>query len=223
MSFGERAIQRKRTKDLKNEVKQLRKELLSAGCEKGTANTALRELQEAMELGDVLKTAYERSQDHLRSARASIERLLAFMSESPAAEVKESLNSLVSDLDLVYHDCSIRADDPDFKSTIDCLKRMVAGFGESGAAMDLMLRSELENIKSVLDDASGWKAPDFFALAYFTLHENKDELREMENEQRNHFLEEYLKNHFMDAFLRECQKAGAGEKMTELIRSYIYE
>lgn len=223
MSFGERAIQRKRTKDLKNEVKQLRKELLSAGCEKGKANTALRELQEAMELGDVLKTAYERSQDHLRSARASIERLLAFMSESPAAEVKESLNSLVSDLDLVYHDCSIRADDPDFKSTIDCLKRMVAGFGEGGAAMDLMLRSELENIKSVLDDASGWKAPDFFALAYFTLHENKDELREMENEQRNHFLEEYLKKHFMDAFLRECQKAGAGEKMTELIRSYIYE
>lgn len=204
-------------------MKQLKKELLSAGCGKGTVNTALRELQEAMELGDSLRTAYEMSGEHLNRARESIQRLLDFMSESPAGEVKESLKELVADLELIYHDCSIRADDPDFQSTIECLKRMVAGFGENGAAMELMLRSELENIKSVLDDTSGWKAPDFFALAYFTLHEDKDELKEMENEQRNAFLEEYLKNRFMDAFLRECQKAGAGEKVTELVRSYIYE
>ena len=56
-----------------------------------------------------------------------------------------------------------------------------------------MLRSELENIQAVLKDAAAWEAPDFFALAFYLIREEKDTLADMENGQHKfkwqpHFL-----------------------------------
>lgn len=229
MNFGERAVLRRKSKDLKNELKQLKKDMISAGCEKAAVTNYIKEFGEALELGNSLQTEYEAAGEHLRQARESIRKLLDCMGESPASEVQESLLALVKDLDQVYHDCSIREDDLDFKSTISSLKQMVTAkppqeYSADGGGMSaIMLRSELENIQSVLDDTAGWNAPDFLALAYFCLHEDKDALKEMENEQRNRYVLTYLKEHFMDTFLRECGKAGMGVKAKKLVQSYIYE
>ena len=46
----------------------------------------------------------------------------------------------------------------------------------------IMLRSELENLHALLEDTSEWRSPNFFALAYYFLHETekKDKIAEME-------------------------------------------
>lgn len=224
MNFGERAAARKRSKNLKNDLKELKKEMLSAGCEKSRVNSDLKELQEMLELGGSLQTAYEEAGVHLSQARAALEKLLGCMGECPAAEVREDLNCLIADLEQVYHDCSIREDDLDFQSTIRCLKQMVEKYSNSTAGMQaIMLRSELENVKAVLDDAAGWSAPDFLALAYYYLHEDKNALAEMENEQRNACVLSYSKEHFLDAFWEMCEQMRVETSVQTLIRNYIYE
>lgn len=228
MNFGERAAARKRSKELKNELKELRKELLGAGGDKAQVTATIKELQEAIELADTLQSDYEEASVHLTQAREAIMKLLDCMGVSPEAEVQESMNALISDLDQVYHDCSIREDDLDFQSTIRSLKSMVSGKSQSEATVgasgmqSIMLRSELENIKAVLDDAAGWRAPDFFALAYYFLHEDRNSLKEMENEQRNQFVLSYLNEYFMGDFMKLCENAGIKERVQTLMQEYIY-
>lgn len=229
MNFGERAAARRKSKELKNELKNLRKNFLNVGYDKALVANLLKELQETVELADTLQSDYAEAGEHLRQAREEIMKLLDCMGESPAGEVQASMNALIADLEQVYHDCSIREDDLDFQSTISCLKQMVAEVAKQGDAFGaggmqaIMLRSELENVKAVLDDAAGWKAPDFLALAYYFLHEDKDTLKEMENEQRNQYVLTYLKENYMDDFLYKCKRAGIEERIQSLMQEYIYE
>lgn len=233
MNFGERNAQRKKMKDLRGELKQIRKQMLASGCDKGMTNRLLGEFEDALVLGDTLSSEYEISRMHLNAAREKTVKLLAYMADDATGSVsttdsayviKGSLQQLISDLDLVYHDCSIRQDDMDFKSTVSCLKEMVAKFDSTTEPMQIiMLRSELENIKAVLDDTAAWNPPDFLALAYYFLHEDKNVLREMENEQRNVFVLRYLQEQLLKQFYQETDRANVTSEVKELSQSYIYE
>lgn len=244
MDYGKKAVLRRKSKDLKKELKEMKQQLLVAGCDRGTIGQYIREFGETLELGALEREAYEDAKVHLNQAREIIRRFLDCIGENTAAEVENSLSALAEQLDGVYHDCLIRADDLDFKSTIGSLKQMIrlqaekSGNGDTGkktsqmsaAALqgaaqagmsDIMLRSELENIKAVLDDTVDWNAPDFFALAYYFLHEEKNALKAMENQQRNEHIMAYMKIHFMDGFLQECGRAHAETKVSELIQRYV--
>lgn len=229
MNFGERAAARRKSKELKNELKDLRKDFLGVGYDKTLVANLLKEFQDTVELADTLQSDYVEAGEYLRQAREAIMKLLDCMGESPVVEVQASMDTLIADLEQVYHDCSIREDDIDFQSTIQCLKQMVAEVAKQGDAFGtggmqaIMLRSELENVKAVLDDAAGWRAPDFLALAYYFLHEDKDNLKEMENDQRNQYVLTYLKENYMDDFLYKCKRAGIEERIQSLMQEYIYE
>jgi len=227
----DRAAKGKKSKELKGELKDLKKSLLNAGGEKAYVNEALRDYQAALEQGDTLRERYEEARSHLAQSRAAIERLLECMKESPVSEVKKSLDELMGDLDQVYHDCSIRDDDLDFQSTIQSLKQMAAEYEEHAAKAQteagsklaaIMLRSELENVAAVLKDAAGWEEPDFFALAYYLGHENRGSLREMENAQRNSYLVDYCGERFWNRFLELCRRAEAEQTVRFMTRKYIY-
>lgn len=89
----------------------------------------------------------------------------------------------------------------------------------------IMLRSELENLHALLEDTSEWRSPNFFALAYYFEHEpeKRDKIAEMENENRNKFLEDYLEEHLMETFMMEAGCAGCIDRVEQMIRDYIYE
>lgn len=220
MRFSEKSARRKKSRDLKNELKELRKEMVSGGLDKSETARMLAELQAALELGDSLHSDYEEARAYTGGAREDILKLLESMNASPAGEVKESLAALAENLEKTRHDCLIREDDLDFRSTVDCLKRMAQEF-DGSAAPAIMLRSELENVKAVLDDAAGFKAPDFLALAYYYLHEDRKKILEMENEQRNQMLSGYFEGHFMNEFCGRAERAGARDKVMGLIDNYI--
>ncbi len=222
MIFGERNNQRQKKKELREEIRQMRKQLLAAGCDKGNVNELLKEFEAALELGERLKTDYEDSRHHLEQAMKLIERLLTYMGEASAEEIKKELQELVQELELVYHDCSIRRDDADFASTLQCLKGAAAEFGSDTARVSaIMLRSELENIQAVLREAGEWSAPDFFALGYYVLHEDRTALGEMENGQRNDCVADYLKEHFSERFAAELRRAGADDAAARLKERYF--
>ena len=225
MSFAERAAARRKSKDLKNELKALRGHVLTTiGGDKAQLTNDLKEFGASMELGATLYAEYADAREHLKQALRVLGKLLANMGERTSVEVKESLNELIGHLERVCHDCSIRSDDMDFASTLQSLKKMTAQYSESTVGMQkVMLRSELENVKAVLDDAVGWKAPDFLALAYYYLHADKNALRDMENEQRNQFVLAYFKNEFMDDLMGQFYRAGKEMEVRKLIKEYIYE
>lgn len=221
----------KRLRELRGELKELKKTLLASGCEKAAVAGELKTFEEALELGGTLQTDYAEAVGHLTRAREAIMKLLDCMGESPAEEVHASLDALMADLTQVHHDCLLREDDTDFQSTVQSLKRMVAQYEENVKAAKtatgntfaaIMLRSELENVSAVLDDAAGWREPDFLALAYFFQHEDKAGLRDMENGQRNIYIQNYLEEHFMRAFLQRCSGAGAESVVQTMIQNYVY-
>ncbi len=224
MGFAERAAARRKSKDLKDELKEMRKHILATiGGDKTKLTNDLKEFQAAMELGATLYADYVDARDNLNQAREAIVKLLECMRETQDTEVRKDLQNLVSYLEKVYHDCSIREDDLDFQSTLRSLKKMAADYSENMAGMSkVMLRSELENVKAVLDDAAEWKAPDFLALAYYYLHADKSALRDMENEQRNQFVLAYFKNEFMDELMGQFYRAGKEPDVRILIKDYIY-
>ena len=221
MGLGERAAARKRAKELKSELKDLRRALTAAGGDKAQAAVRVKELQEALELGGMLCETYEEARRHMEHARADVDELLACMDSCTAGETKERLRSLVDELSQVCHECLIREGDLDFKSTLEGLSKLAQGSLKTTAGMEgIMLRSELENVRAVLADAAAWSAPDFFALAFYDLHEDREALGEMENEQRNARVLSYRKEHFEDTFLQECERAGAKQQVKELIAAY---
>ena len=67
-------------------------------------------------------------------------------------------------------------------------------------------------------DAAAWEAPDFFALAFYLISEEKDTLADMENGQRNQFLSDYLKENFTDRYADSIEAAGLKEDMDAFIR-----
>lgn len=223
MNFGERAAARRKSKELKNELKELRKVMIGAGEDKAQVAAKLKELQDVLELADSLQSDYEKAALHLNRARQAITILLACMGESPQSEVWTSMRALLEDLEQVYHDCSIREDDMDFQSTIRCLKQMTEDVAKQGTdgMQAIMLRSELENVGAVLDDAAGWKAPDFPALAYYFLHEDKNTLKEMENEQRNQYVLSYWNEQYFDSFAQQCERAGVFERMQGVMDDFL--
>lgn len=218
MTLSEKVAMYKWAKELKNELKQLGKKLLSGGCGKPLIEGWMKELQESLELGRTLHDDYESAVSHVKTAREAIMKLLDCMGESPVEEVKKSFEVLMEDLDMVYHICVIRRDDMDFASTMTCLKKMTAEYNGENT---IMLRSELENLKSVLDDASGWNAPDFLALAYFLNQEKESELSEMESEQRNAYVISYFNEHFWERFLREAERCEVKAEVMSLVRRTI--
>lgn len=225
MGFAERAAARRKSKDLKNELKEMRQHILNTnGGDKTQLTSDLKEFQEAMELGASLYTDYREAREHLEQSRGMTGRLLEEMGVAPVSEVKSALKGLVVQLEGVYHDCSIREDDMDYQSTLRNLKQMVEQYSEHTPDMQvIMLRSELENVKAVLDDAAGFSAPDFLALAYFYQHADKSALRDMENEQRNGYVLKYFKDEFMDALMEQFSRADREMPLRTLIQEYIYE
>ena len=61
----DRAAKGKKSKELKGELKDLKKSLLNAGGEKAYVNEALRDYQAALEQGDTLREQYEEARSHL--------------------------------------------------------------------------------------------------------------------------------------------------------------
>lgn len=225
MGFAERAAARRKSKDLKNNLKEMRQHILNTnGGDKAQLTSDLKVFQEALELGASLYADYKESREHLEWSREMIGILLERMGAAPVTEVKADLKELATHLEGVYHDCSIREDDMDYQATLRNLKQMVEQYSENISDMQaIMLRSEMENVKAVLDDASGWRAPDFLALAYFYQHADKNALRDMENEQRNGFVLKYFKDEFMDELMGQFYRAGREMPLRTLIKEYIYE
>ena len=218
MLFGD-SEQKRRQKEQRNREKDWKGKLTGAGMEKGAVGELVKTLTEAKMSGEKLQADYKTSREHLERAQRKIELLLDEMAEETERDVKKSLDSLIVDLDHVYHICSIREDDPDYGSTVKCLKTASSEFGTPDAKISaLMLRSELENIQAVLKDAAEWEAPDFFALAFYLTREDKDALADMENAQRNQFLLDYLKENFTDRYADSIESAGLKEEITAFIR-----
>lgn len=226
----DRSGKAKRRRELKNELKELQRAFTAAGCGKAEAAGRCKELGETIELGETLCDGYRDARGHLSGARDVIPKLLDCMGESPVDEVEKSLQSLMAHLEQVYHDCSVREDDTDFASTVHSLKKLAGQYAGSVAQAKteagrvfpgIMLRSELENVKAVLDDAAGWTAPDFLALAYFFLHEDRTSLKEMENEQRNSYVSGYWEEHFVRDFAAMEQRADRAGALRTLSEKYL--
>lgn len=131
MLFGDNE-QKKKQKEQRSREKEWKGKLTGAGMEKGAAGELAKIITEAQRSGESLQEDYKTSREHLERAQRKIELLLDEMTEEPERDVKKSLDSLIVDLDHVYHICSIREDDPDYGSTVKCLKTASSELGMAG-------------------------------------------------------------------------------------------
>lgn len=223
MGFAEWTASRRRSANLKNELKELKVNILNInGGDKAKLTNVFTEFAAVLETAETLCADYGMAREQLMLAQEMLEQLLEQMGLEPTAAIKADLKELMVHMEALYHDCSIREDDMDYQSTIQNLKQMAEQYSEHMTSMQMiMLRSELENVKSIMDDVAGWSAPDFMALAYYYRHADKNTFRDMENEQRNQLIEAYFKENFMNALEEQVKYAGKETELRALIHRYM--
>lgn len=219
MGLFEQSEAKKRANEIKKEGREVRKALLSAGLDKKLADSFLDEFTECLKDACALKENYQNAREHMQTCRMQIEQVVPRMRELSTETCKAELTTLLAELQLVYHDCSIREDDLDFDTTIQYLKKTVPGYSENDR---LLMQSELENLKAVLDDAFTWEAPDFMALAYFLRHDRKDLLADMENSQRNRYIQEKYKEQFWNEKEESLQNIGMLERLNSFKERFLH-
>ena len=210
--------EKKRSKEIRKEGKELRKALLSAGMEKRMVETFLEEYLVCLEAACAERDAYKNARNHMESCMRIIDEILPQMRELSTSACKEKLNLLLVDLPLVFHPCLIRKDDMDFGTTLSYMQRQIPIYN---AEDRLMMQSELENLKSVFADAALWNAPEFLSLAYFLRHERSELLSDMENSQRNNYIEIFYKEKFWDQNVEFIERVGMLERVLQFEKQIL--
>ncbi len=213
--FGQSA-EKKREKEIRQEIKDLAKELVSAGMDKRAAKNYLEVLQELLLAACLQRDTYVTSKKRMTAGLAIIEELLAGIAEKEPAKVRGELARLAIDLTDIFHECTIRKDDLDFASTYAYINRATKEYDGSNR---LMLQSELENMEHMIGEIVEWEEPDFCALALFCKYGNRDDLADIENGQRNEMLLRYYKGQYWDDFEKEL----ASISKVERVHSWIEE
>lgn len=204
--------EKKRAKEIRKEGKVLRKDLLKAGLEKKMVDVFLEEYLASLERACMEQQNYKDARLHMQSCISCINEMLPQMSGLAADVCKTRLKGMLTELSQVYHDCLIRRDDMDYQSTYEYMKRTIPGYTD---ASRLMMQSELENLRAVFEDALEWDSPEFVALAYYLRHERSETLSEMENSQRNNYMENYFKEKFWDENSEIIEKAYMLERVLQ--------
>ena len=213
MGLFEVSEEKRRAKEIRKEGKELRKSLLTAGLEKKYVDIFLEEYLACVEHGTSQKEVYQKARGHMVKCLRLINEMLPQMRELPPAVCRAKLQTMLEDLPYVCHDCLIRKDDLDYEATLRYITEKVPTYIQDDR---LMMQSELENLKSVFDDAKEWDAPNFIALAFFLRHERSEMLSDMENSQRNAYIERFYDETFWDA-----QKATLGEaKALDMVEQF---
>ncbi len=209
MGIFQQSSEKKREKEIRKEAKELAKELVSAGLDKKLAKDYMEEVQENLLEACILKDDYVQSKKCMEEARTLIEEQLANILGNTPEQSKELVKRLIAVLSEVYHECTIRRDDMDFASTYSYLKSAASSYDGTNR---IMLQSEFENLRAMLEETLAWEEPDFCALAYFCRHGNRADLGEIENSQRNEMILRYYKEQFLDKFFQELVPSQMAEK-----------
>ncbi len=224
--FGQ-SIEKKQERAIRKEAKVLMKQLIEAGMNRQEAKTEMEKLLFLVMEACRQSKAYEKSKNQILFAQMLIEKLveevLSINAENEVnsrEEVREKLKKLTSVLAKVFHECTIREDDTDFKMTCDYFNNVAENYDDS---QRFMLQSELENLHYLLSEILQWEAPDFCALAYFCKFSDKSELGEVSNEQRNKMLLKYYKEEYWNEFERRLLAIGMKETVEVWIRKINLE
>ena len=212
--FGQ-STEKKQERAIRQEAKRLTKQLIEAGMNRKEAKKEMEKLLELLIEGYRQGKAYEKSKNQILFAQMLIEKLLEeVLEKEDELEVKERLKKLMNVLSEVFHGCTIREDDTDFKLTCDYFNNVAETYEDSGR---LMLQSELENLSYLLGDILAWKEPDFLALAYFCKFGDKSKLGEFSNNQRNEMLLKYYQEEYWNEFGRKLLEVDMKETVERWI------
>ena len=215
--FGQSA-EKKREKEIRQEIKELAKELISAGMDKRAVKNYLDVLQELVLAACVQRDIYVTSKRRMAAGLSIIDELLTDLAGKEPAKVRGELARLAIDLTDIFHECTIRKDDLDFASTYTYINRATK---EYDGVERLMLQSELENMDHLIREIIEWEEPDFCALALFCKYGNRDDLADIENGQRNEMLLRYYKGQYWDDFEKELAPIGKVERVQNWIEEMI--
>ena len=215
--FGQSA-EKKREREIRQEIKELARELINAGMDKRAVKNYLDVLQELVLAACLQRDAYVTSKKRMSAGLLIIEELLADIAAKEPAKVRGELARLAIDLTDIFHECTIRKDDLDFASTYTYINRATKEYDGSNR---LMLQSELENMEHMIGEIVEWEEPDFCALALFCKYGNRDDLADIENGQRNGMLLRYYKGQFWDDFEKELAVIGKVERVQNWIEEKV--
>ena len=215
--FGQSA-EKKREREIRQEIKELARELINAGMDKRAVKNYLDVLQELVLAACLQRDAYVTSKKRMSAGLLIIEELLADIAAKEPAKVRGELARLAIDLTDIFHECTIRKDDLDFASTYTYINRATKEYDGSNR---LMLQSELENMEHMIGEIVEWEEPDFCALALFCKYGNRDDLADIENGQRNGMLLRYYNGQFWDDFEKELAVIGKVERVQNWIEEKV--
>ena len=216
MWIFKQSAEKKRENVIRQEAKDLMKQLVEAGMNRQTAKKGMEELSALVTVAYQQNKVYAKSKTQIAFSMMLIEKLMEEMRKKDAENIRERLKKLSNVLAEVFHECTIRRDDTDFTDTCTYIKNMSTVYD---SAQSLIMQSELENLLHLLSEVKEWEEPDFCALAFFLKYGERRELGELANCLRNEMLLRFYRERYWDAFERELTAIG----MEKAVEAWIKE
>ena len=99
MNLEEKNARRQKKKELKHQVRQAKKAMLCAGCEKGSTRKLLGEYEETLLQAEEMFVRYQTAARNLRQSKEAAVRLLDSVGERPADQLRQELDALITGMD----------------------------------------------------------------------------------------------------------------------------
>lgn len=202
MLLNGKANQRNAKKEFQRKMSQLKEVTLEAGRVNGLDEKKLSdmfvEFQQIMNVSNGFEKEYNLALGYAKSAKKDIECLLDIMSEMEKRDVKNEVRDITKACNKSYHQYVVNKETSNLAVSCGKLKNLVESL-QQGDKND-EIKALLESMRVELDHALGKTKPQFFALGYYSIHEELSKINTTKIEHMNQVVTEYLDQHFMNQF-----------------------
>ena len=148
-----------------------------------------------------LELAYNKAHEAAVEGSSDIEVLAFELEKNAAKDLKYRVGQICRYAKLSVQEYMVRDRAPELLKIVEAIPAHLKTANNDSTA----LREDLLAVKEILDEATGFTAPNFFALGYYETFA-KEPLPQMPVSELNVFLRKYLDDHFMLAFIEDAKK-----------------
>ena len=200
-----RTNRRNAGREYSQKLRQIKAAMTAAGCPASEVSRQLETFKDLARAGSKMESAYHLARDYADSAVLSIDQMLVDVHENDLKLMQRQFKELDEKISRSYDDFLLPKADADFAGRLSALKTAEERYdGKDGREQ---LTGRLKEVQAALREALQRPAPDFFALGFYSLHEDMNKVKTLPVEQLNETVGPYLAERFMDGFLVNLAKA----------------
>lgn len=207
------------------QVKELKKELQNAGCDMSVVKSWQKQLDRISKLYPMTKNRYQSARQNLDCAQEAFTRMETMLmqdfawSDAATKEFAMLRKEIKHYKDCMDHEFLVSGEDHEFHSTFNTILKLMDGYDGKNR---VILKSEVENIRSMSAEILERPMPGLIALSYFYVNHDDSELVDIPPKERLKLIESGIEEEFWRPILAQGMIAGVNaDRILNLVKSVV--